>query len=368
MSELTCLLDGSEACHAMNGRYSGRAVRASNPLDVEALSAAVSALGAAHSVLSSRVDRDEEGQPLLVEGSSSEFHFSRCWGYSDDRLAGMPPLDGQVGVVHVVHHDAETWSMTLLTHNSVVDGPLMLKILTDLWTYYTEAAAGRKPWPRRYGLPRPPTELPAPRGAGSRVPNPGAPPSGFAGDAGRPRPTGSGPVVARPSRDQVVRDLVGVARSHRDLLHVLSRPSGHGEKVRTTAYPGIPFNHDAADVRSRAFAMLASWARLVVEELRVTPPPGRIDAVVGFLVRHVDWLLAHDAADDFADEVAELVLAGHKVAAPRPGRSAAIGGCVVRGCGGELRAMGSVIACSVDPGHSWVPQRWTDLRRQLGRV
>lgn len=255
MSELIRLLARSEACHAMNGIYSGRAVRASGPLDVESLSAAVSALGVAHSVLSSRIERDEEGQPVLVEGSSSEFHFSRCWGHSEDRMAGMPPLDGQVGVVHVVHHDADTWSMTLLTHDSAVDGPHMMKILTDLWTYYTEATAGRRLWPRRHGIPRPPEGLPAPRNAGFKVPSPYPAPCGSAVDAGRSRPTGDGPV----------------------------------------------------------------WA-------------------------------------------------GRHPFAPGPGRSSAIGQCVVRGCGGELRAVKSIIACTVDPGHSWVPQGWTDRRRQLGRV
>jgi acyl carrier protein len=164
MSNFIRMLAQSEAYHSMNGLYSGRAVRAVGPLDLEALSAAVSALGVAHPVLSCRIGRDEEGRPVLVEGSGSDFRLSRCEGRSEDRTAGMPPLDGRVGAVHVVRHDTETWSLTLMTHHSMVDGRHMLKVLADLWSFYAEAAAGRTLRPRSHGIPRPLEELLAERG------------------------------------------------------------------------------------------------------------------------------------------------------------------------------------------------------------
>jgi acyl carrier protein len=164
MSNFIRMLAQSEAYHSMNGLYSGRAVRAAGPLDLEALSAAVSALGVAHPVLSCRIGRDEEGRPVLVEGSGSDFRLSHYEGRSEDRTAGMPPLDVRVGAVHVVRHDAETWSLTLMTHHSMVDGRHMLKVLADLWSFYTEAAAGRTLQPRSHGIPRPLEELLAERG------------------------------------------------------------------------------------------------------------------------------------------------------------------------------------------------------------
>lgn len=145
----------SEVHFALVGHYSGFATRVLGPLHTAALSAAVRALGRTYPVLPSGIGADPAGMPALTTGSVALLEFSQAEGYSDDRLFQLPELDGRVGAVHVVRHDAATWSLTLLTQHAMADSHHLLEVLADLWSFYTEAAAGRELRPTSQGLPRP---------------------------------------------------------------------------------------------------------------------------------------------------------------------------------------------------------------------
>jgi hypothetical protein len=64
--------------------------------------------------------------------------------------------------------------------------------------------------------------------------------------------------------------------------------------------------------------VLASWCRLVADERGIAGPPGRslVDRA-DYLDRHVPWLLRHEAATCFVEELGELVaIASDALAAP----------------------------------------------------
>ncbi len=185
---------------------------------------------------------------------------------------------------------------------------------------------------------------------------------------GRPRPAPGSRLCGRCG-DKLGRDLAELPRLHRDLLYALSAPERSGEKVRATGYPGIPFNDRAARVRGQVVGVLASWAELVVQERGVRPPARDAQALAAFLLRHHDWLGGHEAAGDWADEVAELISACRRVITPQVIRMVPIGACVAPGCPGELNAGAqSTIRCTADPTHVWGPRNWSELRRRLERV
>lgn len=179
----------------------------------------------------------------------------------------------------------------------------------------------------------------------------------------------AGSSLCDPCATKLGRDLAELPRLHRELLYALSAPERSGEKVRATGYPGIPFNDRAARARGQVVGVLASWAELVVQERGVRPPRRDVRALSEFLVRHRDWLAAHEAAGDCVDEVADLVSKGRGVIAPQVIRAVPIGACVAPGCPGELNAAAqSTIRCTADPTHVWGPRSWSELRRRLDRV
>ncbi|WP_253886408.1 hypothetical protein [Actinokineospora diospyrosa] len=169
-------------------------------------------------------------------------------------------------------------------------------------------------------------------------------------------------------RDRLARGLLQVASAHRELLRVLATSPRHGERVRGGAHPGLPFNTEAADLRAEQLGVLAAWVDLVAAERGTRAPARLVEAQVGFLIAHLDWLMAHAAGADFAEELLGLVAATR----PRAGQDVAtvpIGGCVEPGCRGQLRAVArSAITCTRDPAHSWAPRRWPELRRALTGV
>ncbi len=152
------------------------------------------------------------------------------------------------------------------------------------------------------------------------------------------------------------------------------RPRGNA--TGSASMPGLPFNAAAAEVRARILGVLGSWSGMVAEERRVTAPERSVEALVTFLGRHVDWIAAHVAVTEAADEVAQLVWAARRVAYPSPVRRVAIGGCVEVGCGGELVAfvhpqeplLPAEIRCDVDPCHSWFEHHWMQLSHRMSTV
>ncbi|MEU6226840.1 hypothetical protein [Streptomyces sp. NPDC047042] len=176
------------------------------------------------------------------------------------------------------------------------------------------------------------------------------------------------------------------------------RPSGGG------ALRGIPLNTAAADARSAMLRMLASWSGLVVDERGVAAPRRTVPELTGFLLRHVDWLAAHDAVADLTTEAGRLARRARGVVEPPPTPGVPVGPCLIEDCAGTLVAhgpggagegergpvpggpagddprrtgaelghgggkrtgRGAGIVCSRNDGHAWAPWEWVALRSRL---
>ncbi|WP_165984125.1 hypothetical protein [Streptomyces sp. YIM 98790] len=176
-------------------------------------------------------------------------------------------------------------------------------------------------------------------------------------------------------RNRLRDTLLGLPSLHGECGQLLStaRTSGAARQKISGGRPsGLPFNADAADVRSDIKGLLASWSALVADENALAPPPCTVGGLARFLVRHLRWLAAHPAAGDASAEFAEVGERARRIAG-RGGvqRRIPVGVCVREGCPGELVALldaggggGSPgeILCTADPGHVWPSGQWSVLQ------
>jgi hypothetical protein len=135
---------------------------------------------------------------------------------------------------------------------------------------------------------------------------------------------------------------------------------------------GICLDEATVAVRSETIGVLCAWCEMIVDK-RGGPGPRSLDVrtLASFLQAHLDWLLTHTAAADFAEEIADLVMAARKVLNPVQERTIDLAPCPKDGCGQMIRANistvqrrpGLQVCC--DAGHTWQPRQWLDLRRQL---
>lgn len=148
------------------------------------------------------------------------------------------------------------------------------------------------------------------------------------------------------------------------------------ERVSGWRPAGIVLQENAVTARSDSIAVLVSWASLVVDERRlegrrVRGPRGQeASQLVAFLQRHFEWLAAHPAAGDFADEVAGMVSAMRDVLDPGAAASLAVSSCEQPGCSEPVLVRLGVrdpgrhpVSCTA--GHRVPPERWLRLRPSL---
>jgi hypothetical protein len=161
-----------------------------------------------------------------------------------------------------------------------------------------------------------------------------------------------------------VRDL---PRIYDDLLHVMlpspRLPLLHIKGTRDAS--GISINEHASSGRSEVIGFLRSWSALVADECSMPIPAGHdCDSLAIFLLRHLDWLLAHPAAGDFDEEVHALTLHVRRIA-DSASMQFDIGPCVRPGCGARLSAEQSAstgqyeVRCGA--GHAWQANQWLQL-------
>ncbi|GHE66465.1 hypothetical protein [Streptomyces sp. AC04842] len=171
-----------------------------------------------------------------------------------------------------------------------------------------------------------------------------------------------------PCALRLTHDLRRLPRLHEECGGLLTGTDRPRDRTSGGPLPGLPFNTAAAEARSVIVATLRSWAALVIDERRVSAPPDTVAHMAGFLLRHIDWLVAHPAVADLSSEVTGCVRRARRVIDPAPRRRLPVGACVVPGCGGTLRAevrSGSgdtvEVGCDSEPAHRWSGQEW--LRR-----
>ncbi|WP_116026037.1 hypothetical protein [Thermomonospora umbrina] len=135
---------------------------------------------------------------------------------------------------------------------------------------------------------------------------------------------------------------------------------------------GLRLNEEAVAARSAVLSVLACWSAMVADERRVTRPARReATELAGFLAVHLDWLLAHQAAADFAEEILRAAAKARRAAHSAVLPEMDLGPCPHTGCTGVMSAMGYSrgngrghdVRC--DAGHVWLPHQWLKLSRQI---
>ena len=137
--------------------------------------------------------------------------------------------------------------------------------------------------------------------------------------------------------------------------------------------PGIRLDEGAITARSSIVSSLATWAAMVADERAVTKPAHRSPgSLADFLVTHLNWLLAHQTAADFAAEISELTHHARRSAYSQPSLRIDLGQCVHSDCNAAMTTSPSAphdgrrtreVSCTA--GHSWQPHQWLLLSRQI---
>ncbi|HEU5331771.1 MAG TPA: hypothetical protein VFU73_03380 [Actinocrinis sp.] len=144
------------------------------------------------------------------------------------------------------------------------------------------------------------------------------------------------------------------------------------ERVSGSKGTGIPLNAAAMTARTEIMGLLASWASLVISERRLSAAPARtVSGLSSFLAAHLNWLVAHPAAEDFAEEVCGAVRTAHTAAQPAPSLHIELGTCVQPGCESALYATGRAgddrpthqVRCGA--GHVWSARDWLLVAHRL---
>lgn len=135
---------------------------------------------------------------------------------------------------------------------------------------------------------------------------------------------------------------------------------------------GILLDDEAIATRSSILGFLASWSALVVEERAVTRPARRQPAdLTAFLLIHLNWILAHPAAADFAEEILQVTTRACRAAYVRPALRIDLGQCIHPDCDAAMTTTPSSrggknareVRCAA--GHTWQPHQWLQLSRRI---
>lgn len=179
--------------------------------------------------------------------------------------------------------------------------------------------------------------------------------------------------VCQICRDCLVKDLRSLPRLYSDCtgdvtpaaVRVIRRSS-------RKSWAADSISPAAADIRATIRCVLASWAGLVTDERRLTPPTRDVPTLARFLCQHVEWLVRHPAANDMVEEIRDLTRTARAIAYPDSVRRVRIGYCPNGDCEGDLVALirrnddlRSEIVCTASEEHSWPITRWTILARRV---
>ncbi|MEU2114651.1 OvmZ protein [Streptomyces sp. NPDC016459] len=172
-------------------------------------------------------------------------------------------------------------------------------------------------------------------------------------------------------------ELLTLLGLYRESDHALTPgPARMRERVSGTRSMGTVLDERTVEMRTEAADVLASWARLVVEERGGKGLRGcDIESLVAFLRDEVEWIAGHPAAVSFDEEVRRLLQRLGALFGPAPVRGMPLGACVepectgtllavVRGAGGSSAALNQV---SCDAGHTLPPRQWLMVAGQMAR-
>lgn len=155
-------------------------------------------------------------------------------------------------------------------------------------------------------------------------------------------------------------------------------PPALAQRVAGGGTTGLVLDEGVTSVRSDILCVLASWSGLVADERFVGRPGRDVGEMAAFLVRHLDWLLAHQAGACFAAELVGVAGFAREVCGSGSGAGRELGRCVEDGCeqvmvagpgssgsgsAGSAGSAGLEVRCGA--GHAWGPRQWLRLARQI---
>ncbi len=182
---------------------------------------------------------------------------------------------------------------------------------------------------------------------------------------GLPAHTAPGLEICVRCRDEAEEDLLELPGLYDMCAYVLNpRHRPMRERVSGTRSRGIVLRDAVVSIRSDILGVLAAWCGLVSSERGVTGPDElSVPRLSTFVHIHFQWLTAHPAGPDFADELSTLADRARGVLTPEPAAELTLGPCLRPGCGWTVRADGHPprrVRC--DGGHEWSPSQWLLLR------
>lgn len=196
-------------------------------------------------------------------------------------------------------------------------------------------------------------------------------------DPDRPRRAAEGSMLCAGCESRLAKQLENLSGLYADVLAGSRKVSSTGPVKGDPERP-MPATGTQLDARELVRATLVPWCRIVAEERVVDPPDDTVPAMCAFLERHRLWLCGHDAAAEFADEIAHVSSEALRAAYPGGRRRMVLGPCVgrvsspdgtARGCDGIITAtvspaddlLPSFIVCDTDPEHLWTSSEWARL-------
>jgi MerR HTH family regulatory protein len=159
-------------------------------------------------------------------------------------------------------------------------------------------------------------------------------------------------------------------------LTTSSRQRSWVAPTRTAANRWSCLNEELLETRAAIHDTLWSWSQLVADERNVTLNGSArqgLKHLVRFLMTHLHWLAAHQAATDFVDEIHDLAATGRTPHEQALAKAVSAHTCIMPGCGaGLVAAVGSDadrfaahIRCGA--GHLWNADQWLVLKREIER-
>lgn len=146
-------------------------------------------------------------------------------------------------------------------------------------------------------------------------------------------------------------------------------------RVRTSKVPGLDLDPVAVAARDLIAHVFRNWVEILAGAgaRGPYPEPSDVRGLGQFIARNASRLAAHEHAGGASEELHDLAHgAPHRAAYPNGETSIRVvegERCLVRDCGGDMRAImrraaslvPSVLVCSIDDLHRWTPHEWVLL-------
>jgi hypothetical protein len=136
-------------------------------------------------------------------------------------------------------------------------------------------------------------------------------------DPSRPRRALDGLYLCEGCLAQLTGNLAQLPGLYAELAELLAVGGQAGQRVSGSPGRPLPINLGVAEHRGQIQAVLASWARVVVDERGITVPDSDEVAVTApWLATHVTWFAGHQFADEVVHEIRKLTGRAHKLRDP----------------------------------------------------